>query len=92
MSQHAEEHQVGADGVVPGRRVLVVDDCLDITSILSRMLQLAGFEVMTAADGSERSGSLPSFNRASLCSILDYRTSMASRSLANSGLRQHTNR
>lgn len=46
--EHREHERVDARR---GLRILVVDDSPTVTTVLSRMLQLAGYEALTAPDG-----------------------------------------
>jgi CheY-like chemotaxis protein len=41
------------DEHIPGRRVLVVDDCADTVRMMKLLLKQEGFEVRTACDGPE---------------------------------------
>jgi chemosensory pili system protein ChpA (sensor histidine kinase/response regulator) len=56
----ASEHETGAGGAADleltrdaegGRRVLLVDDSVSVRKVVGRMLEKAGFEVVTANDG-----------------------------------------
>jgi CheY-like chemotaxis protein len=40
-------------GITPGGTILVVDDNVDIRALTKRLLEIAGYTVITAADGEE---------------------------------------